>query len=44
MCIRDRFFFDAAKAEPAEDWKKGSVCVDDDGNVYVGDVYKRQRR
>ena len=31
------FFFDAAKAEPAEDWKKGSVCVDDDGNVYVGD-------
>ena len=27
------FFFDAAKAEPAEDWKKGSVCVDDDGNV-----------
>ena len=29
--------FDAAKAEPAEDWKKGSVCVDDDGNVYVGD-------
>ena len=31
------FFFDAAKAEPAEDWKKGSVCVDEDGNVYVGD-------
>lgn len=31
------FFFDGAKGEPAEDWRKGSVCVDDDGNVYVGD-------
>lgn len=31
------FFFDGAKGDPAEDWRKGSICVDDDGNVYVGD-------
>ncbi len=31
------FFFDGAKGDPAEDWRKGSVCVDDEGNVYVGD-------
>ncbi|WP_229088309.1 IPT/TIG domain-containing protein [Bacteroides congonensis] len=31
------FFFDGAKGDPAEDWRKGSICVDNDGNVYVGD-------
>ena len=31
------FFFDGAKGDPVEDWRKGSVCVDDAGNVYVGD-------
>ena len=31
------FFFDGAKGDPAEDWRKGSICVDDAGNVYVGD-------
>lgn len=31
------FSFDAAKAEPAEDWKKGSVCEEMTEAVYVGD-------
>lgn len=31
------FFFDGAKGDPAEDWRKGSICVDNAGNVYVGD-------
>ena len=31
------FFFDGAKGDPAEDWRKGSICVDNDGKVYVGD-------
>lgn len=36
------FFFDDNK-DPVEDggWKKGSICVDNDCNVYVGDACNR---